>query len=260
MDNLLDNTEKFQETADIETSSPDYGTRFSGSVGRYFLETQSSLTLQLLAGHKTATILDVGGGHGQLARPLAGHGFAVTVTGSHDICGERLAKKMQELSYNYQTCDSLHLPFDDNAFHTVISFRLLPHADRWQQLIAELCRVARHSVILDYPDLRSFNILYRLLFTLKKAMEGNTRTYTMFNRTEIKTEFEKNSFMVSSFKPEFFWPMVLHRRLNNPSLSKGLELPARALGLTHLFGSPIIVQADAIPGPLEVNGPEEKAC
>jgi SAM-dependent methyltransferase len=151
---------------------------------------------------------------------------------------------MQGLPYSYQTCDNLHLPFDDNAFNTVISFRLLPHVDRWQQLIAEMCRVANHTVILDYPDQRSFNILYRLLFTIKKAMEGNTRTYSMFNRAQLKNEFVTNHFQPPVFKPEFFWPMVLHRKLKTPALSKGLEIPAKVLGLTHFFGSPIILQSN----------------
>ncbi len=245
MDSLNINPQ-YLETADIETSSPDYATRFSGRVGSYFLEVQSSITLQLLAGQEKKSVLDVGGGHGQLAGPLAEHGFPVTVTGSHDICGERLAERMQGVSYAYQTCDNLHLPFADNSFHTVISFRLLPHVDRWQELIAEMCRVAQHCVILDYPDQRSFNILYRMLFTIKKAMEGNTRTYSMFSRAQLRQAFFKNAFTVTACKPEFFWPMVLHRKLKHPGLSKALETPAQLLGLTHLFGSPVILQSKAI--------------
>ncbi len=241
----LESSPDFLETADIVTSSPNYDTRFGGEAGRYFLEVQSSMTRQLLAGEKKTSILDVGGGHGQLARPLAGQGFSITVAGSHDICGERLAEKMQGLPYNYQTCDILHLPFADNAFHTVISFRLLPHVDRWQQLIAEMCRVADHTVILDYADRRSSNILYCLLFKIKKAMEGNTRPYTMFNRAQLRTEFIKNHFQPPVFKPEFFWPMVLHRKLENPAVSKGIEIPAKALGLTSLFGSPIILRSNS---------------
>lgn len=245
MNNPPESNPDFQETADIATSSPDYAARFGGEAGRYFLEVQSNMTRQLLAGEKNVSILDIGGGHGQLARPLAGQGFSITVTGSHDICGERLAEKMPGLTYNYQTCDTLHLPFADNAFHTVISFRLLPHVDRWQQLIAEMCRVADSTVILDYADRRSFNILYFLLFKIKKAMEGNTRRYTMFNREQLRTEFIKNHFQPPVFKPEFFWPMVLHRKLENPAVSKRLELPTKALGLTSLFGSPIIVRSNS---------------
>lgn len=243
MTTLPETNPDYLETADIETSSPDYASRFSGSVGEYFLNQQSRITLQLLRTTPGVTLLDVGGGHGQLAGVLADHGYRITVTGSNDICGTRLAEKMQDRSYSYTTCDNLHLPYDDNAFHTVISFRLLPHVGQWQQLVAELCRVASHSVILDYPDPRSFNILYTILFRLKKAMEGNTRTYTMFTRTQLRQEFTCNGFSTPLFKPEFFWPMVLHRKLKNPSVSKLLELPPRLLGLTTLLGSPIILQS-----------------
>ena len=37
--------------------------------------------------------------------------------------------------------------------------------------------------------------------------------------------------------------MVLHRKLDNAALSRLCETPCRAVGLTRLFGSPIIVRA-----------------
>ena len=37
----------FPETADIETASEDYASRFAGEVGRYFLQVQADITLQL---------------------------------------------------------------------------------------------------------------------------------------------------------------------------------------------------------------------
>ncbi len=254
-----DTPDSFLETADIETSSADYASRFSGSVGKYFLKQQQNITLNFLKTQPRTSVLDVGGGHGQLALPLADHGFSITVTGSDDICGQRLADRMGTRPYTYQTCDNLHLPFADDSFHTVISFRLLPHVEQWQQLIAELCRVASHSVILDYPDARSFNILYRLLFSFKKAMEGNTRTYTMFNRAQLKQAFAANNFAVPAFAPEFFWPMVLHRKLKNPQISRVLEQPARLLGLTSLFGSPIILHSHKLPKTTDTTATEVRS-
>jgi len=35
----------FLETADIESSTEDYATRFSGPVGEYFLNVQTEITL-----------------------------------------------------------------------------------------------------------------------------------------------------------------------------------------------------------------------
>ena len=235
-------TKKYSETADIETASADYATRFAGAAGRFFLDEQTRITLGLLAGTPARQVLDVGGGHCQLALPLVRNGYAVTITGSDESCGARVAERLPAGTYAYQTCDSLALPFADRAFPTVLSFRLLPHVARWPELVAELCRVADDTVIVDYPDIRSFNLLYRLLFRLKKRMEGNTRTYTLFSRREIAAAFAANGFSCA-FTPQFFWPMVLHRKLENAALSRLLESPCRAVGLTRLFGSPIIVRA-----------------
>ena len=232
----------FSETADIETASADYASRFAGEAGRFFLEEQTRITLDLLAHAPNRRVLDVGGAHCQLAGPLVESGFDVTITGSDDICGALAAERLPAGNYTYQTCDSLALPYPERAFSTVLSFRLLPHVERWQELVGGLCRVADERVIIDYPDIRSFNLLYRLLFRLKKRMEGNTRTYTLFNRREIAAAFAANGFSCS-FTPQFFWPMVLHRKLKNAAFSHLLEAPCRAVGLTRLFGSPIIVRA-----------------
>ncbi len=232
------------ETADIETASDDYASRFAGPVGQYFLDVQARLTLELLRDLPCASVLDVGGGHGQLTMPLADHGYQVTVTGSNDSCRARLDKYCQPGSFSYITCDSLQLPFADNQFEVVMAFRLLPHVKQWQGLIKEMCRVAAKAVIFDYPDKRSANILYDMLFDLKKNMEGNTRTYTLFSRKEIMAELALNHFTAPAFKPEFFVPMVIHRKLQQPALSRSLEAVAQLTGLTALLGSPIILRSN----------------
>ena len=237
----------FTETADVETASDDYASRFSGPVGKYFLDVQAKLTLDLLYDLPGAAVLDVGGGHGQLTMPLASRGYDVTVTGSADICRKRLDKHCEKGSFRYLTCDSLNLPFADNHFDIVMAFRLLPHAGQWQQLIKEMCRVADKAVVFDYPDRRSANILYDLLFDVKKNMEGNTRTYTLFSRKQITHELVANGFSAPVFRPEFFMPMVVHRKLMNPAVSKRLESVFRVLGLTRFFGSPLVVRCDPQP-------------
>ncbi|MDP3695857.1 MAG: class I SAM-dependent methyltransferase [Desulfocapsaceae bacterium] len=234
----------FSETADIETASDDYATRFSGAIGSYFLEVQAQITLDLLKDLPHASILDVGGGHAQLTMPLANNGHEVTVTGSADICRLRLDRSCVQDSFQYITCDTLNLPFEDKQFDVVMAFRLLPHTKQWQRLIQEMCRVARKAIILDYPDKRSANILYDLLFDLKKNMEGNTRTYTLFSRKELRDELNVNHFDTPVFKPEFFIPMVVHRKLKNPVISKALESISQYTGLTKMFGSPIILRSD----------------
>lgn len=243
-DTISPSPSAFEETADIETASDDYATRFSGPVGDYFLQTQTRITLDLLKDLPGASVLDVGGGHAQLTRPLIDNGYQVTVTGSADSCRTRVDRSCEPLSFQYLTCDSLNLPFRDREFAVVMAFRLLPHINQWQRLLKEMCRVADKAVILDYPDKRSANILYDLLFEIKKNMEGNTRDYALFTRKQLSDELQADHFNTPLFKPEFFLPMVIHRKLNIPPVSRTVEAVFRAAGVTKIFGSPIILRSD----------------
>jgi len=230
------------EKADIETSSEDYAERFSGKVGEYFLSVQTEKTISLLKHWSRAEILDVGGGHAQLAVPLVKRNFRVTVAGSAESCKERLNKFLRPDSFKFVACNLLDLPFDDKSFDVVTCFRLLTHEVNWKEQISELCRVARHAVIVDYPDIRSFNFFYKILFKTKKKFEGNTRTYRNFSRKELVEVFKKNNFNNPVFKPEFFLPMVVHRAFKNPVLLKSIEKIFYALGITKLFGSPVVLR------------------
>ena len=60
---MIESNEIISEKADIETSSEDYAKRFSGEVGKYFLDVQAKITLDLLKDLPNSSVLDVGGGH-----------------------------------------------------------------------------------------------------------------------------------------------------------------------------------------------------
>jgi hypothetical protein len=64
----------YPETADIHTSSDEYALRFSGPAGEWMLAVQERIALRMVRRFPDATILDVGGGHGQLALPLCRDG------------------------------------------------------------------------------------------------------------------------------------------------------------------------------------------
>ena len=232
------------QKADIETSSEDYARRFSGKIGEYFLDVQTTITLKLLNSWQNVKILDVGGGHAQIAVPLIEAGYNLTVIGSDDVCKERLNKLLNESSFKYKTCNLLDIPFDDKSFDIVTCFRLLTHEENWEIQIAELCRLAKIAVIIDYPDIKSFNILYNFLFSIKKRYEGNTRTFRNFSRKELIEEFKKNGFGTPIFRAEFFLPMVIHRALKSVKLMGTLEKIFYFLGLTKYFGSPVILRVE----------------
>ena len=229
------------EMPDIETSSEQYARRFSGSVGRYFLEVQTRTVLQLLEPFPGARILDVGGGHAQLAVPLARRGFDVTVVGSSDRCRRRLEEQSAPRSISFYREDLLNLSFVDNAFDVVLAFRLMPHLRAWPNLVAELCRVAREAIVVDYPDWQSFNVVSRFLFGAKKSLEGNTRPYHCFHRREVLAEFARGGFSSPTLRPQFFLPMVLHRVVGVGWMSRSVEAFGGWCGLTRIFGSPVIL-------------------
>jgi 2-polyprenyl-3-methyl-5-hydroxy-6-metoxy-1,4-benzoquinol methylase len=230
------------EFADVETSSEGYAQRFSGPVGEFFLALQTQITLELLKPWPGARVLDIGGGHGQLARPLVEAGYEVTVAGSHPTCQDRLKHLLPPNSYDFVVGDLFSLPLRKHRFHIVLSFRLLPHVEAWPKLVAECCRLAEKAVIVDYPDIRSINIFSKLFFQLKKAIEKNTRPFSCFKRQELRDEFNRYNFNHFLFQPEFFVPMALHRVLKSEILSRGLEAVCRGAGLTRLLGSPVILR------------------
>ena len=232
----------FPETADIETSSDDYAARFSGPTGEWMLAVQEKITLDFLKSRPDATILDVGGGHGQLAVPLCRGGFKVTVLSSAESCRKRIAEIVDSGKCAFKVGNVIDLPFPDKSFDVVIAFRMLTHCQQWSVLVKELCRVAKTTVIVDYPTSQSVNMIAPALFDAKKKIEKDTRRWTLFKHTEVRAEFEKNGFSLARQKKQFFLPMVLHRALKFRTLSGVLEGLCRAFGLTALGGSPVIVE------------------
>jgi SAM-dependent methyltransferase len=230
--------------ADVETSSAAYARRFEGPLGRWFLELQAGTTLDLLRPGPGTSVLDVGGGHGQLTGPLVEAGCDVTVYGSAESCGERVQEWVSAGRARFRAGDLLRAPWPDRSFDAVLAFRLLPHVDRWRELIAELCRLARRAVIVDYPTSRSANAASGALFGFKKGIERDTRPFRVFADAEIEEAFAAGGFVRTARRPQFLLPMALHRGLRRVSLSRGLEAAARAAGLTRAWGSPVILRAE----------------
>lgn len=237
----------FPETADIETSNDDYATRFRGAVGAWLLATQERGTLRLLRDlPKGATVLDVGGGHAQLAGPLCREGYDLTVLGSAESCRQRL----EPVLAGGGTCrfvvgNVVALPFPDHSFDAVVCFRLLTHCGQWPTLARELCRVSRGPVVADYPTGQSLNAIAPALFEAKKKVEKNTRAWRLFRHDEVRAAFAAAGYAETGRFGQFFLPMVLHRALRCRPLSAALEAVCRALGLTRRWGTPVIVRMEA---------------
>jgi len=234
------------ETPDIETSSAAYASRFAGSAGRYLLSVQSRAVTRAIADLSPGTALDVGGGHGQLVEPLRSKGWKVTVHGTDPVCETNLRNLHGQRDCEFIKGDLQPLPVPDRSYDLVIAVRLISHVDAWPLLLAEMCRVARKSVVFDYPSTSGLNALTPLLFGLKKSMEGNTRTYTSFAKKELTAELERHGFRFQQQIKQFFMPMVVHRIGKGALPLRAAESLFRVSGLTALAGSPAILRADRI--------------
>jgi len=234
------------EAPDIETASDGYAARFAGEAGRYFLDVQAAAVRRALEGLEPESVLDVGGGHGQLVPLFLERGSALTILGSDESTHPRIRETFPSAGIRHATGSVLHLPFPDQSFDLVIAVRLISHIEAWPTLVAEFCRVARRSVVIDYPSWASLNALTPLLFMLKKSLEGNTRTYTSFRHGQLRRAFRAHGFEVAATRKQFFLPMFTHRAANGARVLQHCETVCRALGLTALLGSPVILRADRV--------------
>jgi ubiquinone/menaquinone biosynthesis C-methylase UbiE len=235
-----------REDADLASSSDAYAARFSGPVGRWFLDLQANITLDALAGLAPgATVLDVGGGHAQLVPPLVARGYRVTVVGSDRACARHLGPWLAAGQCRFEVADLQRLPCGPGTFSAVLCFRLLAHSVDWVRLIGELCRVAADRVVADYPSRRSVNVIADRMFPMKRSVEGAlTRPYAVYDPRDIAEAFTRHGFRVVRQVPQFFMPMMLYRMMRSDRFGRAVEWPARRLGVTRLLGSPIIVRAD----------------
>ena len=232
------------ECPDIHSSTDDYATRFRGAVGQWFLEVQETGTLKLLSEKTSQNILDVGGGHGQNVSCLIHAGHKVTVQGSDSSCKKRIQTYLDDSRIQFVESPLQNLPFPDRSFDTVISYRMITHIPDYAQFIAELCRVAKDSVLVDFASLQSINYFSELFFTLKKGLEKNTRNFSMFHQRDLEKEFNRHGFFLHSRYGQFVFPMALHRMMKIKFISSFLEKTVRILGLSNLFGSPVIMRLD----------------
>ena len=233
------------EDADVETASDGYAKRFDSPTGEWMLAVQRGITIDLLRDLPSASVLDVGGGHGQIAPALADRGHRVAVLASSPAAAAGVLRPSLESGrVQLLTGDLRNPPLEPKSVDAVVSYRLLAHARDLPGLVAGLCRPARVTVIVDYATTRSFNAAADFFFAAKKQVERNTRPFLVMSDTQVASLFRQNGFHIRERRPQFFWPMALHRALKSPGLSRGLEAAASVLGLKALFGSPVIARFD----------------
>jgi SAM-dependent methyltransferase len=236
-------------TPDLETASEDYARRFAGPTGRYFLDSQQASLIGLLgAPTGPLRVLELGGGHGQLAPALLAVGHEVWVQGSAAVCARRLGPLLADRPdrLRFVVSSLWSLPFADRTFDVVLAVRLLAHVERCPELLQEMARLSRRTVIVDFPARVSANLLEPALFALKRRLEGNTRPFFCYRPRELQAPLARAGFGRFRLAKQFTLPMVVHRTLRAPGLSAALEGGCRWLGLTALLGTPCLLAAERL--------------
>ena len=236
-------------TPDVETASDAYAARFAGTTGAFLLAVQTELALAMLrsaAGSRSLRVLDVGGGHGQLCHALAAAGPRVFVHGSRPVCHARNRAAAAPGIRGEVVSGLWSLPVRDRGFDLVTGIRLLAHVERWEELLCEMARPSAEFLLLDFPPRGGFNRLAPALFSAKRGIEGNTRPFFTYRTAEVARTLADAGFAVRELRRELALPMVLHRRLGSPALSRSLEAALGRAGLTRRFGAPALLLAERV--------------
>jgi 2-polyprenyl-3-methyl-5-hydroxy-6-metoxy-1,4-benzoquinol methylase len=239
-----------QSEPDLHSSHPDYQTRFSGSVGKWLLDIQTqgvhACLSEFTKKNHTAqiSILDIGGGHGQLTSIFLALGFKVTLLASCETAiseSQRALLREQKISLLVTPLSRIgDLNQLYGQFDIVASLRILAHVHDYQQFIFNCTKFAKSGILVDYPVWQSFNLFSTALFSLKKGVEKNTRRYQIFSQSQLAGTFSELGFSSAVTFKQFFLPMALHRTVKSKQISQQFEAGFRLLGLTDLFGSPCI--------------------
>lgn len=219
--------------------------RFGGRFGRFLEARETALYLALLDGHDGA-ILDAGAGTGKLALPLARAGRRV-VAADFSPAMLRVAREKARraaLAGTFVVADAHALAFRDRAFGCTVASRLLMHLPDWRRAVAELCRVTRDVLVVDFPPPHSFARLESVWKRRVRARAtGAHRGYATIPPADLRRELERHGFDVEALHRGFFLPVRVHRLLDRPPASMRMEALFARVGLTARLGSPVTVKA-----------------
>lgn len=236
---------------DIETASDAYARRFAGAAGEWLLERQAAAIGSLLddLGPGPLRVLDVGGGHGQVAPLLLNRGHSVVVHGSAPSCFRRLddLRSRHPGRLAAATSSLWQLPFADATFDLVITVRLLGHVTRWHELLAELARVSRRYVIVEFAraaTLRFPQSVSDALFSLKQRVEGTTRPFYCYRESALEADFRSHGFEPRGRAAQFAFPMVVHRIARGQTILARAEEGLRMIGVGDAMRSPVLLLAE----------------
>jgi len=220
--------------------------RFSGPIGRMLAETQEQVIASFLAPLDGRTVLDVGTGTGRAAIALARRGAVATgLDASAEMLtvAERRAAE-QAVRVTFVKGDVHSLGFPAESFDAVVCLRVLMHTPDWRRSLGELCRVARHRVVLDYPALSSAAALQAATRHVVHRLGARVEAYRVFSDRAFRIALAEHGFRIVNSHRQFVLPIAFHKTLGSASATSRIERALDAVGLRRLLGSPVTLVAE----------------
>ncbi len=220
--------------------------RFGGPIGDLVAQGQADVLADMLGPVKGRRIIDVGTGTGRGAFLLASAGAHVT---GIDASEQMLAIARERATatgapVDFQVGDAHHIEFGARSFDLAVSLRVLMHTPRWRQCIGELCRVASHGVVLDYPSATSTALLQSIARWVLHPFGRSSEPYRVFTDGQIRRELEAHGFRITAIHRQFVLPIAVHKTIGSRGFTDRSERWLGKLGLLRLFGSPVTVYAE----------------
>jgi len=220
--------------------------RFGGPIGRLLSESQDDVITAFLAPVAGRRILDVGTGTGRAAIALALKGAVVTgVDASEEMLAVARRRAADAHAAVTFACGDAHrLAYGDRSFDAVVCLRVLMHTPGWRESLAELCRVARERVVIDYPALASAAALQAVARRAVAAAGGRVEAYRVFTDRAVREVLEGCGYRVVDRHRQFVLPIALHKRLGSVAATERIEGALDWVGLRSLVGSPVTLVAE----------------
>jgi len=150
--------------------------RFSSWHGRKAHQMEARVMRYALEGYfePGGTVLDLPCGTGRLFEEYLRGGFQVTGADvSEEMLSVARARMAVNTNFSFRLCDAENLPFSDNTFDYLVSFRLmchLPEQNR-RKVLAEMSRVTRKVLAVNYHfDVNSPLMLVNKLLSRKSCL------------------------------------------------------------------------------------------
>ena len=220
--------------------------RFGGPIGALVAATQARVIANFVGRLQDRRMLDVGTGTGRAALLLARSGARVTGVDASEamLAMARARAAEQGVRATFAVGDAHALTFPNRSFEVALSLRVIMHAPRPEDCIAELCRVADQLVIFDYPSARSLARIQSSARRLAARLGVRTEAYRVFTDAEIVTALDRCGFRVRSVHRQFVLPIALHKAVRSVRFTTASEAWLDRVGLLDRFGSPVTLVAE----------------